>query len=252
MSESIRNPAVYRNINRLRDLIADAHFKGDTVSVLIDCETGEFTIPQAIGDLEPRMRQSRKTSSHPFKHGTLQIHTKSGQVSFQWVDADWQHSLSEAAISLLHETLAAINHCGQLSASANPKEVLFDCVRSLKWEMPDEITSQSAWLGDLERIPAEKLLSKAPPGSYLLRKGDAYTRLLEGNLAAQDALPVRCFVLTLADSSSKISDKILVQRPNGWAIFNDDLLLTDYRFKSLAEVIAQAGGLTPLTLKKAA
>ncbi len=252
MSESIRNPAIFRNINRLRDLIVDPRFKGGSVSVLIDCETGEFSIPQTIGDLEARMRQSNKNASHPLKHGALQIHTVSGRISFQWTDGDWQSSLSEKAISLLNETLEAINHCGQLSASTDPKEVLFDCVRSLKYEMPDEIAMQSAWLGDLERIPAEKLLRKAPQGTYILRKGDSYTRVLEGNLAAQDTLPIRCFVLTLADSSSKISDKILIQRPTGWAIFNDDLLLTDYHFQPIAEVIAQAGGLKPIGLKKAA
>lgn len=252
MSDSIHNPVVYRNINRLRDLIGDLHFKGDRVSVLVDCASGEFNVPQPIGDLEARMHQARKTSRE-FKYAELKIlYTDKGQVSFEWSDPEWKDSLSPMAVALLSETLSALNHCGQTIQSSSAKDVLLECVRSLKREMPEEISQHSAWLGDLERIPAEKILGKATPGTYILRKGDEYTRVIEGNLAAQDSFPVRCFVLTLAEPCGKISDKILIQRPNGWAIFNDDLLLGDYRFKPLGEVIAFAGGLKPLNSKRAA
>ncbi len=252
MSDSIHNPAVYRNINRLRDIVADSRFKGDRVSVLIDCESGELNIPQAIAELELWMRQSKK-KSRSFKYAEIKIlQTASGQVSFEWSDPQWRSSLSEAAVSLLLETLSSLNHCGQLSKSNSAKEVLYECVRSLKSEMPEEIAQHSAWHGDLGRFSAEKILAKAPPGTYLLRKGDEYTRVIEGNLSEQDSLPVRCFVLTIHERGAKISEKVLIQRPNGWAIFNDDLFLSDYRFKPLAEVIGAAGGLKPLSLKKAA
>lgn len=255
MSESIRNPAVFRNINKLRDRVADVHFKGDKVSILIDCESGEFSIPKSIGDLEASIRRKSIAShgSHQFKHAELKIlQSDHGQISFEWADSDWQSSLSEKAVLLLQETLRAINHCGQISKSGSVKEVLLACVRSLKHELPEEIAMQSAWMGELERIPAEKLLSKSAPGTYILRKGDEYTKEIEGNLAEQDSLPVRCFVLTLAESHGKISDRILIQRPSGWAIFNDDLLLGDYRFKTLSEVISQAGGSKPISQKRAA
>ncbi len=252
MSDSIHNPAVYRNINRLRDLIGDAHFKGDRVSVLIDCETGEFSVPQAIGELEARMHQAKKTSRQ-FKYAELWIRSiDGGQVVFEWSDPDWDSSLTHAAAGVLSETLSAVNRCGRMVQSGSAKEALLECVRSLKREMPEEILQHSAWAGSIERIPAEKILGKAAPGTYLLRTGDEYTRVIEGNLAAQDSFPVRCFVLTLAGPCGKISDKILIQRPNGWAVFNDDLLLSDYRFKPLAEVIAACGGVKPLSLKRAA
>lgn len=247
----IENPIVWKNLQRLRDHAAGRNFQGDKISLLIDCETGELSIPQPIGDLESsiQMQNMQKKKTGSWRHVELLITSKDMHLSFGWEDL--QLPLSEKASGILKATLDLLNYSGRMAQSGLVKEVISQCLRSVKNDLGDELSTNSAWKGSISRLEAEKLLRSSSPGTYLFRKGDDYTLEMEYNLAKQDPLPVRCYVMTLVAESRKMSDFILLQRPNGWALYNDDLELGDYHFKSLEEVIAEAGGVRPLEKKAA-
>lgn len=248
---TIENPIVWKNLQRLRDHAAGRNFQGDRISLLIDCETGELSIPQAIGDLESsmQMQKGQNRKSGFWRHAELLIASKNGQVLFSWENLNLP--LSERASGILKATLDLLNRFGRMSKSGNAKEVISQCIQAVNKELSDELSANSAWKGSIGRLEAEKLLSHSSPGTYLLRKGDDYTLAIEYNLAKQDPLPIRCFVITLVGDYKKISDSILLQRPNGWALYNDDLELGNYQFQSLEDVIAEAGGVKALEGKAA-
>ncbi len=255
MNHSMHNPSVWHNVNRLRDHLDNPHFKGDKISLLIDCASGEFSIPQSIGDLETNMQSCRRSRGRmgQFKHAELFFAVSSdGGVTFEWKDSDKKIPLSEKASLILQSTLDEINRCGSKTKSGSAKEALCSCIRTIKTELSQEIANHSAWRGAIQRMEAERLLLKSSPGTYLLRNGDQYTRQIEYNLAKQDPFPVRCFVMTVVGSRENIYDKIFIQRPNGWAIYNDNLELSDYLFKDLSEIIAQAGGEKAFAVGRAA
>ncbi len=252
MKHSMHNPSVWHNINRLHDHLADPHFKGNKISIMIDCSSGEFNIPRTIGELESKI-QLPKEPLPQLKHAELTISVgDKGTISFEWVDTDKEIHLTEKAALILRSTLDEMNRCGGETKSGSPHEALSQCMSSMKRELSSEIAEQSAWRGDLKRMAAEKLLLKSSSGTYLLRNGDECTSEIEENLAKHDPFPVRCFVMTVVGKSENIYDRVLIQRPNGWAIYNDDLELSDYFFKNLSEIISQAGGKTPLESGRAA
>jgi hypothetical protein len=251
----MHNPSVWHNINRLHDHLADPHFKGDKISLLIDCNSGEFSIPQPIGDLKAKMQSPKRSqgSSSQFKHAKLTVLSSGkGEISFEWVDSDKNIPLTEKASRILKLTLEEINRCGGQTKSGSAKDALSNCLSSVDKELSQEIANQSAWRGALQRMEAEKLLQKSPPGTYLLRNGDPFTREIEYNLAKYDPFSVRCFVMTVVGKNKNIFDKVLIQRPNGWAIYNDNLDLSDYQFKDLSEIITKAGGEKPFEAGRAA
>jgi hypothetical protein len=70
---------------------------------------------------------------------------------------------------------------------------------------------------------------------------------MEGHLQKSYPFPLRCYVLTIVEQQSKISDHLLVHRSKGWAVFNDDVRLEDYAYGSLHDAIKQLHGMYPFT-----
>jgi hypothetical protein len=246
MTFQIKNVSTWHNLNRLRDHFLKTPQDTQGISLLINAESGEMNIRESLLELELRVQAPSRPTLH-YHHATLLIEKKKG-ISFR---LEAMEPLKGMAAAVIKETMDVLNHVGENSSFVSPKDVLLEVFRSVKMEVPEQcatgrLNGKPGWMGSINREQAEKLLDKAPPGTYLLREGDEYTKKIEYTLAHETNETLHCYLLTLAEKDYKISEKTLVQKGDSWAIYNDDLLLVDYVFKDLGFVVREAGGLQPL------
>lgn len=241
------NSFVHRNLNHLSDRIADPTFQGSSIPLLIDENTGEMITPKSIEELK-KHKSFFSSSTDVLKdvqYVELIIHTsEEGKLHFTLKPSNL--SLSEKALEILNETLDLLNHCGKQCGSGSMKETLFLCVQTFRSALSQEIFTKNAWRGSVSREEAERLLNNTPPGTYLLREGDEYTKEMEENLSNRTPFFLHCYVITVTEKRGKVADHILIQAAEGWALYNDDLNLEDYAFKDLTTTIEEAGGAKPL------
>jgi hypothetical protein len=157
--------------------------------------------------------------------------------------------LDERAQKVARQTLHLLNQ----QKAKSPREA-FDRLRNAEIEvLAPEIQNQPAWRSDiLTRAQAEAWLKESPFGTFILRNGDDVTEEIEGRLHKVNRFPFHCYVMTKVEENQKIVDVLLIQRVNGWAIYNDEPDLTQYRYQTLSSLLSQAGALMPLPRRRPA
>jgi len=115
------------------------------------------------------------------------------------------------------------------------EEVILDDLSSIQLT-PQEVQIEDlpGWMGSLNRIDAEKILSGRPLGTYLFRFGDEIALLSTFHFAEENFLSVYPYLITVVEEDDKISDILLLQTNKGWVCYHDDPDLKDpsYQFFS--------------------
>jgi hypothetical protein len=113
-------------------------------------------------------------------------------------------------------------------------------------ELANEIQIRKEWIPLVTRLEAESLLQNRPIGTYLLREGDLETQEIEQNLIRSNPQPFHCYVATVVEEEGKISDWLLIQQREGWAIYDDDPDLNSYTYqKDLSHLLKSFGAKWP-------
>jgi len=86
------------------------------------------------------------------------------------------------------------------------------------------------WQGNMDRVAAERLLQRAPRGTYLLREGDELTRDIATQLSRENGVSVTAYVCTTVESEHKISDILILHTSRGWTLYNDNPDLSDAQY----------------------
>ena len=247
----IHDSSTWHNLIQIRDHAASASHEVSKISLLIDCDSGKISIPQALNDLEAKIQKSSMKEGGRQKYAEIRIEKNEHGIRFELKDLDSSIHLEPRGVRVMQETMEILNR--EVAKFGSLKEGILQCVRMAKVDLNVEITHHLAWKGDIDRTEAEKMLLQAPIGTYLLREGGVDTRTIEGHLQKNCSFPLRCYVLTIVEQDCKISDHMLIHRSKGWAMFNDDVRLDDYTYITLQEVIKQLKGLYPLmNMKRAA
>lgn len=246
MNVIVRNRSTVENLNRLRRFVFK-HPKEQKISILIDPLTGEISLPQPIQEFEIWTKQGRN-EGNGFEHVTLFMHSEQGKVMVELLDeSDHATNLRQfatQAILVLEETLKIINQFLGPKYSSVPE--LFLHLDSVRMELNDECQMRPEWHGTMQRKEAEQLLEGKPIGIYLLRQGDIETEQFEESLMHSNREPFRCYVVTFVGKNQKIVDRLLIQRSEGWALYDDDPDLNHYIYKNLADLLQSMGLRIPM------
>ena len=242
MDISIRHPATLDNLNNLRAYLF-RHPDLRRLTILINRDNGEISLMQPILEVEARLQTPKPTGAR--QQAILLIGENVALVDEAERDFSFLH-LPQQAARVLRETLDVLNRLQKEFCDST--RGLLSGLGSLRLELPAQIEHRAGWQGGLSRQGAERLLESKNLGSYVLREGDIETREFEDNLAQSNAAPFRCYVMTKIETGHKISDTLLIQRREGWAIYNDDPKLSDYQYRpNLEELIVSLGALHPIS-----
>ena len=251
MRKIIQHPSTWYNLNRLCDYMNRVQLNETKVSILIDCLTGEIYIPQSINELDPKLwgRKNKCAEvSDECRHAELEIRKSERGICFH-LSIKALH-LADGVDLVIQETLDILNQAGK-EALTGP-EALRHCIRSIQMELPFEVTAHPGWWGAISRIEAERLLLRQETGTYLLREGEEETRRLEWTVQKKHLFPIRCYVMTMIEEGGKISDQVLIQSPQGWMLYQDDLDLTQRPIKTLQAAILFCSGKRPYKMVRRA
>ena len=239
----IQHPATLDNLNRLKTFLF-RHPEQHRITILIDTE-GQFDLMRPIREIEAQLIALPKYEKVKRQAILIINGSSAGEKVLLFNESNRPFSmehLTDHAKRVVCETLAVIN---QLKAT--DQMTLLSRLGALHLEMAAEIELRPGWMGTLSRQDAEKMLEKQNIGTYLLREGDVETQELEDNIHRSNPQPFRCYVLTLVEANQKISDVLLVQRREGWTVYNDDPKLSDYQYyKDLGKLISSVGALHPI------
>ena len=249
MNIQVRNSSTLRNLTHLRSYVLK-HPDEEKVSLLIDPMTGEMSLPQTLHDFEFLINKPRLEKRHP-EHARLAIHQGKTGMEFDLVDdlgekRDLQQ-FSRGALMVITETLKVLNQL--LGPHYHTAKELFSHLDSVEMEeLGVSIRMRPEWRSIFSRAEAEEILEGFPVGTYLLREGDEETREFEENLMMTNGQPFRLFVVTFVDDYEKISDRLLIQRREGWAMYDDNPDLDAYLYReNLDYLLAEMGARIPIS-----
>ncbi len=265
MGISISRKEVFDNLVRFKDNVSQMRSdvsrrkEGDrSYKVLLNCRTGAMRFTQKISALETHMAQ-QKSKPGPvgeWKEAKIIVHQKhlNEGAYFEICDSH-NHQLQKqdlvpTAWHITRETLDALNgRAKEVRGSQGQlliEEAILNDLSSIHLAAAQELIEGAAgWMGSISRIDAEKMLSKRPVGTYLLREADPLAQAISFHFAEENQLSVRPYLLTVVESDKKIVDILLLQTSRGWLLYHDDPNLKDsqlyHYFSSVQEVLQSIG-----------
>lgn len=250
MNIQVRNASTLRNLDRLRSYVL-RHPNEEKISVLIDPLTGEMSVPQNLQDFEFLIKKPRLDKVHHPEQARLFIHSAKSGVEFALLDEkDRERDLqqfSKGALLVVMETLKILNQL--LGPSFHSAKELFAQMDFLEIEeLGADIQMRPEWRASINRVEAEDLLEGFTVGTYLLREGDEATQEFEENLMKTNSHSFRLFVVTFVDDFERVSDRLLIQRSEGWAVYDDNPDLNAYTYReNLNYILAEVGAKVPIS-----
>lgn len=226
------NIALFQHLMR-RQLEKRCQFKElleRTYRAYVNCETGEWLFHDG---------------GEGWKAIDLFFSEKDGEFELKEPESDQSfdcRAINAKALKVIGDTLKTLGGiCGPKSKNAEQK---LRCLVELEMELP----IHEAW-HDVDRMRAEDLLSTAPIGTYLFRKGE-FAAKLEEELNESRELPVACILITYRDWEEKIGEKTIVYRDGAWLFYDDDPKLEGESYPSLDELLGSQEKLFRRSLKK--
>ena len=258
----------FKNLSRFKESLSclsekeRANSNQRSYQVLLNCKTGEMNFPQKISSFEVSHRAERRTTgggkTENWKPVSLIVVQHSdGGVSFEVNDQHPQvGNLEPLARRISNETLSVLNQFGKEISSSAPQglaeeRVLVRALTSVQRSLEGESAEQlPGWVGRIDRLEAEEILQGKPVGTFLIRKGEDVVQLSADALSRSNREPVQLSVLTFVEQGKKISERLILQTPDGWALYTDDPQLREYTFYPSAQELLkaiQAIASTPIT-----
>ena len=164
---------------------------------------------------------------------------KKGSTSFEANDTD-RHPLNSAEMApmawkVMIETLEILNEMiaeYQNTPGILPEYAAFDHLSEQELQVSNTIESIPGWIGEIDRMSAEKKLALQPVGAYLLRNGDSLTEAIAARLSESNQMRVELFICTVVEPEDKISDILILATNIGWTLYRDnpDLKDTEYQY----------------------
>ncbi len=236
---------VFDNILKFQESVGNLHGAGKERSgayaVLLNRKTGDIEFSWKIDPLRlhPKMRLSGEASE--WREAQMKVEQQNGSVHFSLKDVAQNEFKGEGvehlAFQVIRETLDALNrmalhthiHAGALSPE---REVLKDLSQLSLETSSLRIDDMPGWVGSMSRFDAEALLRKQASGTYLLRSADEGSSAIAFHLSEENRMDVRAFLCTVAQSTHKIVDILLLDTEKGWAVYRDnpDLNAVEYHY----------------------
>ncbi len=226
---------------------------GRTYKVMLNKHTGDMRFAQKISALEHHFapKERHKGKAEDWKEVHIIVEQSASEVHFEVRDAE-DHQLKAADLDPLawriaKETVDVLNlkakeikiHSGEMLPE---EETLRDLSSIHLALLKDRIEDLPGWAGSLGRFDAEKVLTRKPIGTYVLREGDEITISASFHLSEVNLLSVHPYIITFVDKEEKISDILLLQTDKGWTFYEDDPNLKDraYHFHSSPQDLIQS------------
>lgn len=244
MSYEVSRREVLNNLTRFKSILSELYEgKGPMgaeerrYKALLNVKTGDIRFAQKISALEPHINPkiAKKEAVEDWKEIYLIVRENDGKP-FEIRDRKNRFlkpsDMESLAWKVASETLEILNLKGkEVKARANwilfEEAVLQDLSNIQITPQRDRIEELPGWMGSLDRIDAEKILTRKPVGTYLLREGDELTMASTFHFAEENLISVHPYLLTVVEEEEKIADILFLQTNKGWVIYHDDPDLKD-------------------------
>lgn len=256
MGREISRREVFNNLIRFKDSLLEMRGEqakeGDRVyKVLVHRRTGDMRFSQKIKEHHLGRKGSKKESLADWKEVEIVVHQKNPReiASFEVRDGRGALKPSEwdaLAWEVVSETIDVLNYKAKEMKGTHlemlaEEAVLLD-LSSIHLRVPREkIQDLQGWMGSINRVDAERILSQKPVGTYLLREGDEITLSISFHFADENHLSIHPYLLTVLESRDKIAEFLLLETNRGWIRYHDDPDLKDpsYHYHSSARALVQ-------------
>lgn len=206
------------NLIRFREAaLNEGHFaeRHHSYPILVNPHTGDMSFADRTGPLQQWQRAQ------------LQVWEKT-RGHWEALMDDTLKGLEPIAWNVLRETIEALN---EWLAQQKTMDVALATLPNVHVvQSHGHIENLPGWLGNMDRLKAEKLLEGAPKGTYILREGDEDTRAVAFHLAQENKMKVHAYVCTVVESGHKISDLLVLHTPQGWTLYQDNPDLFDSQY----------------------
>lgn len=160
--------------------------------------------------------------------------TKDASESFKF------SGLSPLAIKTIKSTITTLNKLSSL-VKGTGSDLITKIKAICKLQMDvgslqkDKSIMVAAW-HSVDRIRAEKLLSKQLPGTFLFRE-DYFAKVLSQQLSDKLGKDVRCITLTILELGGKVSDFTLAHVDHLWRWYDDALFCNVQGYTNIEELL---------------
>lgn len=148
--------------------------------------------------------------------------------------------LSPLAIKTIQSTMTTLNKLSSLvKGSGSDLITKVKAICKLQMDIGSVQKNKSivvaAW-HSVDRVKAEKLLNKQPPGTFLFRE-DYYAKILSQQLSDRFGKDVKCITLTILEHGGKVSDFTLAHLDHLWRWYDDALFCNVRGYTSIEELL---------------
>jgi hypothetical protein len=239
MNIQISRREVLNNLIRFKNNLLDQEEKIDvpvqgkrSYAILVNRRTGELRFEA------PKKKAGSKLRSSDWEECRILVESREEEVHFRLTDmkgssVEPKH-LESLAVAILFETLDVLNYLASLyhpDPQELPENTVLEHLSDLHISVVAEpIESTPGWRGALSRVEAEKILSGAAPGTYLLRDGGKIVDGVAEQLGQSNETTVKLYVLAFVDAQGEVAEHLLVQTEWGWTVKRDESNLSRYEY----------------------
>ena len=127
----IHDSSTWHNLTQIRDHVCSTPSEISKISLLIDCDSGKISIPQALNDLEAKIQKSSMKEGGRHKYAEIRMEKNEHGIHFELKDLDSSIHLEPRAARVMQETMEILNR--EVAKFGSLKEGILQCIRMAKW-----------------------------------------------------------------------------------------------------------------------